>query len=70
MENELRKDFVVEIEGITYKIRNIPYVELDAEGDEFIDIGVALKLTMIRDLMYANEIPHDVDFTDVEDLKL
>lgn len=65
----MRKDFEIEIDGVAYKIRNIPYELYDAEGEEFIDLGSAIKLQMIITLMKQNDIPHDVDFTVVEDLK-
>jgi hypothetical protein len=64
----LKKDVHWTISNVNYVVRNVPYTELDAEGDEFYSLGVSIKLTMIRDLMYMNQIPHDVNFDDVADL--
>ncbi|MGG0308343.1 hypothetical protein ABEY43_06985 [Priestia megaterium] len=66
----MKKDFVFSILDNNYTIRNVPYIKLDAEGEEFMSAGVSLKVAIIRDLMYANEIPHNVNFDDVSDLKL
>lgn len=65
----LRKDFSWSILGTNYVVRNVPYSVLPAEGEEFMSLGVSLKVAMIRDLMYENEIPHDVNFDDVADLE-
>ena len=64
-----RRDLTTNVGDKVFTVRNIPYENYDAEGEEFVDIGVALKIAMIRDLMDADEIPYDVDYTKVEDLK-
>lgn len=66
---KLKQDVNWTISDVNYVVRNVPYTELDAEGDEFFDLGVTIKLAMIRDLMYMNQIPHDVNFDDVADMK-
>lgn len=52
-----------------YTVRNVPYFIVDDKGEEFLSAGVALKLELIKELMLRNEIPNDVDFSDVADLK-
>ena len=65
----LKKDIIWKIDNIEYKVINVPYSELDAEEDEYLNLDVSLKLTMIRDLMVSGEIPCEVDFGDVVDLE-
>lgn len=65
-----KKDFVWEMNGTEYKILNIPYEELDADGEEFVDLQVALKMEMIRELMIAERIPSVVDYEVVATLEL
>jgi hypothetical protein len=67
---ELRIDLHWTMENINYVIRNVPYEMLDVEDEEVINLDVAIKLELIRELMYTNQIPHDVDFDKVSDLEL
>lgn len=69
MKNLLKKDVKWSISEVEYIVRNVPYYETNSEAGESISVGVSLKLAMIRDLMVANEIPTDVDFDLVADLK-
>lgn len=64
-----REDFSFEIDGVTCIIRNVPveYYEEDDEGS--VDLGAAVKVEMLKELIYAGKIPCDVDFSKVEDLK-
>ena len=68
-ETNKQKDIVWSILDKEYTVRNVPYSILDAEGEEFLSLGVSVKLELIRKLMLMDEIPHNVDFNDVADLK-
>ncbi|PLR99603.1 hypothetical protein [Bacillus sp. T33-2] len=65
----LKKDFVWAISGVQYKVKNVPYYEMDAPEKEYLDLDVTIKLAAIRDLMYANEIPHEVDYEDIDHIE-
>lgn len=39
--------------GTEYKILNVPYEWIDAEGEEFVDVDVAIKIKIIRELMFT-----------------
>lgn len=67
--NKPRKDIVWCILEKEYVVRNVPYTKINVNGEEFISAGVSVKLELIRKLMLMNEIPHDVNFNDVADLK-
>jgi hypothetical protein len=69
MNESLKKDLHWSILGKKYVVRNVPYEIYDAESEEFLDLDVVIKLAMIRDLMYENKIPHDIDFEEVADLE-
>lgn len=65
--NVKTKDVIWKIHNEEYAVRNVPYIMLD---EEVLSPNVSLKLTLIRDLMFDNEIPHDVNFNDVVDIAL
>jgi hypothetical protein len=65
-----KKDFEWYINGTEYKILNIPYERIDAEGEEFVDLDVATKMEMLRELMVAERIPPVVDFEIVAEFEL
>lgn len=67
--NNQTKDIVWRILDKELTVRNVPYSKIDAEGEEFFSVGVSLKLDLIKELMLHEEIPYDVDFTDVSDVK-
>lgn len=67
--NQPKKDIVWSIEDKKYAVRNVPYFRIDAEDEEFLSIGVSVKLELIRTLMLMNKVPNDIDFTDITDLK-
>lgn len=56
------------ISGTVYTILNVPTYEMNAEDQDYHDLDVVDLLTMVRNLMYAGEIPHTVDFNDISDL--
>lgn len=58
-----------DIAGVEYKILNVPTYHMHSEEKEYFDMDVTLKIAMIRDLMYAKEIPNIVDFNDIADLQ-
>ncbi|MBM7705663.1 hypothetical protein ACF3OH_07025 [Chryseomicrobium aureum] len=62
------KDLVWKISGTEYTIKNVPAYEMNADGREFVDMKIVNLLSMVRNLMYADEIPHTVDFNDIADL--
>lgn len=64
----VEKDLSWTISGTVYTIRNVPTYEMNAEGQDYHDLDVVDLLTMVRNLMYADEIPHTVDFNDIADL--
>jgi hypothetical protein len=64
-----KKDVVWNILGTEYKIQNVPFHEMDSEELIYFDADVSLKLAMIRDLMFKNEIPTVVNYDDVTDLR-
>jgi hypothetical protein len=66
----IKKEFAWTINGKEYKVLNVPFYEMNAEEKDYIDAEVALKLSLIRDLMVANEIPHIVDFDEVADIEI
>lgn len=58
------------IDDNVYLVRNVPVSTYNGdEMDQTIGLGVSLKLQMIRDLMVAEEIPYDVDFSLVADIE-
>ncbi len=67
--NKQTKDIVWNVFDRELTVRNVPYSKIDAEGEEFISIGTSLKLELIKELMLHDEIPYEVDFSDVADLK-
>lgn len=58
----LTKDVVWNIDGKQYIVQNVPYSELKAEENEYFDMDVSIRLTMLRDLMYIKEIPSIIDY--------
>lgn len=66
----LTKDVVWNIDGKQYVVKNVPYSELKAEENEYFDMEVSIRLTMIRDLMYMNEIPSVIDYSVVADFEV
>ena len=66
----MKRDISWSINNTTYTIRNVPYDVCDNDGEEVIDLGVAIKLEMLRELMLTNEIEKtEVDydlFADIE----
>lgn len=64
----VEKDLSWTISGTVYTIRNVPAYEMNADGREFVDMKIVNLLSMVRNLMYADEIPHTVDFNDIADL--
>lgn len=72
MKNETEKqkqDIIWEVFNRTLTVRNVPYSILDAEGEKVISIGTSLKLELLKELMLQGEIPSEVDFRDIADLK-
>lgn len=67
-ERRMKREMIWHIDGTEYKVLNVPMCELHAEEEEYVDLDIALKLGMIRDLMVANDIPPLVDFDEVVDL--
>ena len=55
------------IGNTSYVIRNVPYEQIHDE--ESFDMNTAIKITMLRDLMVEDKIPHDVDFESVVDFE-
>lgn len=49
-------------------IRNVPHVIGD-DDEECIDLGVSIKVTTLRDLMWEEEIPIEIDFKEIEDIE-
>lgn len=64
-----KKDLVWHDLDGKYAVRNVLYSKLGAEGEEFLGLGISVKLELIRELMMNDEIPHDIDFDDVIDLQ-
>ncbi len=62
-----KRELVWNIAGTEYKVLNVPTYDMNSEEKEYFDMDVTMKLSMIRDLMYADEIPHTVDFEEVAD---
>lgn len=48
-----KKVFTWDMDGTKYKILNVPYECIDADGEEFVDLDVAVKMEMVRELMIA-----------------
>lgn len=65
----MNKDITWTIDGVKYTIRNVPYEKHDADGEEFIDLDVAIKLEIIRELMNEDKIPQDVDYSLAEGIE-
>jgi len=61
-----KKEIVWNISDTEYKVRNVPYSVFNDE--EFYDLDVTLKLSMIKDLMVQEEIPTTIDFEKVTNL--
>lgn len=70
-ENTISKRvFSWDMDGTEYKILNVPYERIDTEGEEFVDLDVAVKMEMVRELMAAERIPSVVDFEVVANLEI
>lgn len=67
-EKIIKKEMTWNIGDEEYKILNVPYYEMNSEEKEYLDFDVALKLSLIRDLMVVDEIPRTVDFDEIADL--
>lgn len=67
-DNIVLKDLDFSVGDLNCKIRNVPYNCYDAEGEYFIDLGNAIKIEMIRELMMNKDIPLDIDFNLVKDI--
>lgn len=65
-----KKVFAWDMDGTKYKILNVPYELMDTEGEEFVDLDVAVKMEMIRELMIAERIPSVVDFEVVANFEI
>ncbi|MEK4025413.1 hypothetical protein [Sporosarcina sp. FSL W7-1283] len=65
----MKKDLEWTIEDTLYVIRNVPHEIYDGYDDGLIDMSVAIKVSMLRDLMVENKIPHDVDYEVVKDVE-
>lgn len=48
-------------------IRNVP-CEIVGE-EKVLDLNVSLKVTTLRDLMFDNELPLDVNYEDFKDIE-
>ncbi|MDN4608187.1 hypothetical protein [Sporosarcina highlanderae] len=66
----LTKDVKWTIDEKAYVVKNVPYSILPAEENEYFDMDVSIRLTMIRDLMYMNEIPAVIDYSVVSDFEV
>lgn len=60
-----KEDVSWEIAGSEYKVLNVPTYIMNSEEKEYFSMDVTLKLSMIRDLMCAKEIPPIVDFEEI-----
>jgi len=65
-----KKVFKWDMDGTEYKILNVPYERIDTEGEEFVDLDVAIKMEMVRELMIAEKIPSVVDFNVVANFEI
>lgn len=66
----LTKDVVWDINGKQYIVKNVPYSELQAEENEYFDMDVSIRLTMLRDLMFMEEIPPEIDYNIVANFEV
>ena len=62
------RDIHWSISGTDYVIRNVPYEQIDNE--EYLDINVSIKITALRDLMFENAIPKDVNYEHYDGIEL
>ncbi|MCJ7843384.1 hypothetical protein MUB24_21400 [Lederbergia sp. NSJ-179] len=69
-ETTLTKDVIWYIDGKKYVIQNVPYSKLQAEEEEYFDMDVSVRLTILRDLMYMNDIPLIIDYKLVEGFEI
>lgn len=58
-----KKDVIWDLSNTEYKVLNVPYSVF--QDEEYFDLDVSVKLTMIKDLMVLKEIPPIVDFENV-----
>lgn len=64
----MKKDFIWEASGVTYKILNVPYEILD--GEEVVDLEDSIVVELIRELMHKNRVSPIVDFDRVANMNL
>lgn len=62
------KNVTWSISNKEYVVRNVPYQVIETE--EFLALDVSIKLTALRDLMFENKIPQDVNFKDLDGIEL
>jgi hypothetical protein len=65
----VKKDITWSIFDNKYTVLNVPYSEYEDDAEIYLSLGVSTKLLTIKELMEANEIPHEVDFDDLAHLK-
>ncbi|MGE6833652.1 hypothetical protein ACQKGA_28270 [Priestia megaterium] len=65
-----KKEFVWVMDGIEFKISNVPCERLDKNSEEVVDLEVAIKIEMLRELMIAKRIPQQVNYEVVAKLPL
>ncbi|WP_433595430.1 hypothetical protein [Lysinibacillus xylanilyticus] len=66
----LTKNVVWNIDGKQYVVENVPYSELKAEENEYFDMDVSIRLTMLRDLIFMEEIPSKIDYSIVANFEV
>lgn len=66
----LTKSVVWTIDGKQYIVEKVPYSELNAEENEYFDVDVAIRLTMLRELMFMRDIPSKVDYSIVANFEV
>lgn len=49
------------LKQVVLEIGTFPYLEIDTDGEEFIDVNVSITITALRDLMVDKSIPNDVN---------
>lgn len=66
----LTKDVVWNIGEREFVVKNVPYSELPSEENQYFDMDVSIRLTMLRDLMCMGEIPTIIDYSIVANFEV
>ncbi|GGM31697.1 hypothetical protein GCM10011351_17360 [Paraliobacillus quinghaiensis] len=64
-----KKDLYWQVAGQEYVLRSVPFFQADYDEEEIIDFDVSIRVTALRDLMFEDELPHDINYETYSDIE-